>query len=45
MQARKELGLDGSEESLANMILARQQSRCQQVHLNTYLLIVNKKIK
>lgn len=29
-QARKELGLDGSEESLANMILARQQSRGQQ---------------
>ena len=44
MQARKELGLDGSEESLANMILARQQSRGQQVHLNTIrLLLIRKK--
>ena len=29
-QARKEMGLDGSDASLENMILARQKSRDQQ---------------
>ena len=30
VQARKEMGLDGSDASLENMILARQKSRGQQ---------------
>ena len=36
-KAKREMGLDGSDNSLRAMILARQQSRGQQVRILTKL--------